>query len=1316
MVTPHAEPGRIITFYSYKGGTGRTMAVANTAWILASNGLRVLAVDWDLESPGLHRYYHPFLLDRQLRSSRGVIDIVRDFATATMEPGGHRADDPAWFEEYADVLRYAVSLDWQFPGGGVIDFLPAGQQDPSYSRTVSTFDWPSFYDRMAGGVFLDALRRNMRANYDYVLIDSRTGLSDTAGICTVRLPDVVANCFTMSTQSIDGAVAVAHSIRAQRGREPVRILPVPMRVEDAEQIKLEAGRDYARLCFEPFLSGMDPEEIDRYWGDVEIPYKPFYAYEEILAPFGDRSRQENSLLAAFERLTRVVSDGQVHEMAPLEERERRRWLAEYERPKPLVTSDVFISYVSVDRMWAEWIGAELAEANLRVVLQEVDFSAQSVGTEESHESLSTANRALVLLSQDYVKSPNAKKFWDVLITRDPVGGSRFLVPVRLDSVRVPAPFVERVPVDLVGMPPERARDALLAALDQPAPVPGPGRLTSEASRTGPRFPGTPPPVWSVPQRNAAFTGRSALLEALRNKLAGTSTAVTPHVLHGLSGVGKTQIALEYAHRFAADYDVVWWISAEQTSLVRAALAGLATQLDLPAGDNVSETVQAVLDALRQGRPYRRWLLVYDNADDPALIRDYLPQGPGHVLLTSRNQAWQRLASAVEVGVFTRPESVAFLCSRVPSLGEPDADLVAEKLGDLPLAIEQAGAWLAATAMPVATYLELLETQLPRVLEENPPPTYQRTAAATWLLSLARLREQMPAAAKLMELCAFFAPEPIPMSLLYGDRFVSVLLPYDSSLRDPILQGRVIREIGRYALARIDSGQTSIQLHRLVQAVIRGTLDPEEEAQNREHVHMILAAANPKDTDRPENWPIYAELWPHLVPAGALESRTPEVRQLIVDMVRYLWKRYDYASSQELATQTLARWQEEFGDDDTMTLVMRFHLANSLRLVAKYTEAYEIDQDVYDRLKRSPEAGESHPYTLMAGGSLAADLRALGHYVAARDLDEEMVNRWRDVFGEDHNRTLIATNNLAVSLRLVGDLEGAMLLDEQTLNRRRAVLGPRHPYSLYSANSYGRDLRDTGDYQGSRKLLETTLAGHRQVLGENHPETLRSAKNLAVTLRKLGEFADAHALTLETLARSERLHGRNHPDTLACAMNLACDQSAIGDDLAARATAITVYEWYRNTMGEAHSFTLAYANNLSIFLRKLGDHTAARALTVDVDRRFRSTLGEDHPYTLASVTNLSNDLYATAEYAQARQSDEDAYERFVRVLGQDHPDTLACGSNLAISRRADGDRSGAQALLEDVLPRFRRILGDGHPNTTAARIGARLHFDIEPPPT
>lgn len=305
--------GRIVTFYSYKGGTGRTMALANTAWILAANGKRVLAVDWDLEAPGLHRFFHPFLDPSTLRATTGVIDLITEYAWAATSPV-ERSDD--WHRDYARIQPHAVSLTpenlgWEFPEGGTLDFVSAGKQNREYSATVSTFDWDNFYDRLGGGHFFDALRDDMKANYDYVLIDSRTGLSDIADICTVHLPDILVDCFTLSDQSIDGAAAVARQIDERYGGRGIKIFPVPMRIDEGEKEKADAGRALARLKFDRFPGGLNGDELTAYWGAVEIPYRPYYAYEETLATFGDEAGLSNSLLSAFERVTTYVTGGDV---------------------------------------------------------------------------------------------------------------------------------------------------------------------------------------------------------------------------------------------------------------------------------------------------------------------------------------------------------------------------------------------------------------------------------------------------------------------------------------------------------------------------------------------------------------------------------------------------------------------------------------------------------------------------------------------------------------------------------------------------------------------------------------------------------------------------------------------------------------------------------------------------------------------------------------------------------------------------------------------------------------------------------------------
>lgn len=314
-MNPAAE---ILTFYSYKGGVGRSMTLANVAWTLASNGCSVLAIDWDLEAPGLHRYFAPFLTDPLLLGTEGLIDFCFDYAIAAATSGA--APDPTQW----NLWRYAVSLDWQFPGNGAIDFVPSGKQGLSYATRAGGFDWRAFYERLGGQQLLEKTKEEMRAEYDYVLIDSRTGIADTAGISTVQMPDSVVLCFTYNNQSVQGTAGTAAAIAALR-TPPPRFFPVPMRTDPAEKMKLERARDFARAAFAPY-SNEDS-------GFIEMPYVPFYAYEETLAAFGDDAFSQNSLRAATERLTGWLTGGRVVRLPPIPEEQRQQVLARFSEVK-----------------------------------------------------------------------------------------------------------------------------------------------------------------------------------------------------------------------------------------------------------------------------------------------------------------------------------------------------------------------------------------------------------------------------------------------------------------------------------------------------------------------------------------------------------------------------------------------------------------------------------------------------------------------------------------------------------------------------------------------------------------------------------------------------------------------------------------------------------------------------------------------------------------------------------------------------------------------------------------------------------------------
>jgi cellulose biosynthesis protein BcsQ len=328
---PVPEGGRIITFYSSTGGTGRSMALANIAWILASNGLRVLAVDWDLESPGLYRYFKPFLAEAAVGAAQGMVDLLNDYLRASVAPGSHSAN---WHVRYARVEPHAISLTDDknkiFPDNGSLDYLSAGQ----VTSEDAPAHWEAFYRIDGVQQFILALRADMKHNYDYVLIDSQIGLNDTASICAEVIPDIVVACFVLSDHSIDLTAQFARLILDEEpARRHIRVLPVPMKIDLLETGRAKAGRAAARKAFAGFPNGLSHPQRAAYWEAAGIPYTSAAAFEENLAVFEDR-REPPSLLNSYERLTAMITDGQVGGLPPMDEQTRVRYRDAFTRKSP----------------------------------------------------------------------------------------------------------------------------------------------------------------------------------------------------------------------------------------------------------------------------------------------------------------------------------------------------------------------------------------------------------------------------------------------------------------------------------------------------------------------------------------------------------------------------------------------------------------------------------------------------------------------------------------------------------------------------------------------------------------------------------------------------------------------------------------------------------------------------------------------------------------------------------------------------------------------------------------------------------------------
>ena len=650
--------------------------------------------------------------------------------------------------------------------------------------------------------------------------------------------------------------------------------------------------------------------------------------------------------------------------------------------------------------------------------------------------------------------------------------------------------------------------------------------------------GARPRVWNIPARNPGFTGRDDLLAEVREQLLAGDKAVV-QALHGMGGVGKTQVAAEYAHRFAGTYDLAWWINAEQGGLIGDQVAALGLALGCVQPGAGTEAVRAAV--LAELRHRGRWLLVFDNAEDPADVAPWLPGGGGHVLITSRQRGWDEVAAPVEVDVLARAESVAILQGRMTGLNAADADRLAAELGDLPLAIAQAAGFMADTGMAADEFLVLLRTRAGQLLAQGVPGFYPRSLAAATGLIADRLARQDPAAAELASVCAFLAPEPIPESLFTSA--VSVL-PSELAARaaDPLAWRQTLAHMTRQSLARID--HRGLQMHRLTQAILRERLTPAEAAATRKYAEAMLAASNPGDPPNPVTWPRWARLTPHVLAADLAATDSPALRELARHACWYLIERGDARTAHDLVSGLCQQWRDRLGEDHEHTLTAAHYLAWTLLEMGRYAESRDLNQDTLVRRRRV--LGQDHPDTLNSAHNLAIGLRKLGDVEAARDLDQDTLDRHRRVLGQDHRSTLRSATILAHDLRELGEVQAARDLDQGTLDRRRRVLGQDHPDTLSSAGNLAIDLRALGEVQAARDLDQGTLDRRRRVLGQDHPDTLASAGNLAIDLRALGEVQAARDLDQDTLDRRRRVLGQDHPDTLASAGNLAIDLRELGE--------------------------------------------------------------------------------------------------------------------------------------------------------------------------
>jgi len=638
-----------------------------------------------------------------------------------------------------------------------------------------------------------------------------------------------------------------------------------------------------------------------------------------------------------------------------------------------------------------------------------------------------------------------------------------------------------------------------------------------------------------------------LLAELDARLAdGDGRGPRVAVLHGLAGAGKTSVAMAYAHNHLTQGGITWQVAAEDPAVLAAGFTELAAALG--ARERAGDPVVAVHGALAASAA--GWTLVFDNAPGPKAVEAFVPAvGNGRVLITSRNALWPP-GQGLEVPVLDLQVAADFVTARTGDADRQAAAALAEAVGGLPLALEQAAAYAQATGNSVAAYLALYHKRRAGLLDRGQPARYGGTVATSSALAFSQLQDSDPGAAGLLRLLAFCAPDAVPLRLLLQPRpglaeqlspeVAGVLVPL---LEDALAAGDAVVALRRYSLAR-PAGDGLVSVHRLVQAVTADQIPEGLRDGWRQAAAAVIEAAIPRDPLKSAAWPVFAVLFPHA--QAALPAGSEAMGRIAV----YLRRSGSYAAARDLYRGMFEERARVLGPEHPQTLAARAdaaHLTGKAGDAAGARDQFAALLPVYERV-----SGPDHPDALTARAKVARFTGEAGDPAGARDQFAALLPVYERVLGPEHPDTLaIVRADLARFTGEAGDAAAARDQYAALLTVVEQVFGPEDPETLSDRANMARFTGEAGDAARARDQFTALLPASERLLGPDHPNTLLARARLARFAGEAGDAAGARDQYAALLAIEERILGPEHPNTLATRRRLAFWARAAGDAAGAR---------------------------------------------------------------------------------------------------------------------------------------------------------------------
>ncbi len=783
------------------------------------------------------------------------------------------------------------------------------------------------------------------------------------------------------------------------------------------------------------------------------------------------------------------------------------------------------------------------------------------------------------------------------------------------------------------------------------------------------------PVWNIPYgRNSFFTGREEALEQLHATLTANTNPIAitqPQAISGLGGIGKTQLAIEYAYRYRADYTAVLWVRAESVDLLISDFLSISVLLVLPE-HNEQDQSKIVHAVLRWLDTHTGWLLILDNADHLETSRAFIPSaGHGHVLLTTRAFSTGTIAGRIELETMTVEEGMRFLLRRIKSvwtntslegISESVWSLtraIVEAMDGLPLALDQAGAYIEETRSSLRDYLKLYRAWRQRLLRMRGQDVagHPEPVATTWSLSLEKIKQTNPAAAELLCLLALLHPDSIPEAMIVtaAAELGPVLQPV---VEEEFDFNEAIGELHKYSLLKRDPEKKILVIHRLVQAVIWDNMETETQRQWAERAVRSISRVFP-DVEF-ATWDTCQQYLPHA----------------------------------QLCVTLIDQWQMEFLE--AVRLLQR--MGKYLQARAQYVEGEPIYQKalaLHERL-----LGPDHPEIAQTLSGLASLHYEQGKYEQAKQLYQRALALHEQAQGTSHARVGNILSELALLYDAQGKYEQAEPLYQRALLIFEQVLGQEHPYVATSLNGLAQLYRNQGKYERSELLYQRALRIREQVLGQEHPDVATTLNGLAQLYRDRGKYELAEPLYQRALRIREQVLGQEHPDVAIVLNNLAelyLNQGKYAQAEPLLQRALHIFEQESN-------YLVAYPlNNLAELYLNQGKYEQAEPLYQRVLRIFEQVIGPEHPLVAYPLNGLANIYREQGKYEQAEPLYQRALAIRKRQRGEQHLETAESLYDFACFLEARKQPEEALALYLQALTICEQQLGLQHSRTVDTRI-------------